>query len=101
MQAKTFTSGRVFLALLYSDSSFRPDCVILDVQLDDVSGLEVQLQLSWIRARTPIIFVAYAEEDWVREEALSAGATHFLNKPVDADELMAAVHSAVVRRLDS
>jgi FixJ family two-component response regulator len=100
MQARSFTSGGEFLALLHDDTSFKPDCVILEVQIGDVSGLEVQLQLSWIRVRTPVIFVTSSCERWIREEALAAGAVRFFNKPLDAARLIAAVHSAIISRLD-
>jgi FixJ family two-component response regulator len=85
MDADTFTSGQGFLDLLEVMPTFEPDCVILDVQMPGLNGLQVQEHLTRIRRDIPVIFITGADEVWIREQALAAGAVAFLCKPFKTD----------------
>ncbi|MFC0399214.1 response regulator transcription factor [Paraburkholderia rhizosphaerae] len=77
--ADTFASGDEFLDTLSSMPSYRPDCVILDVQMPGSNGLEVQRRLAG--QRVPVIFITAHDDAGVRDEALAAGAVAYLRKP--------------------
>src|SRR5262245_20379270 len=81
MEAEAFTSGRDFVELIDTMPSFQPDCLVLDVQMPGMNGLEVQEQLAGRSSRLPIVFITAHDELGVRERALSAGALAFLRKP--------------------
>jgi FixJ family two-component response regulator len=87
MNAQTFNSGQDFLDLLHAMPSFDPDCLILDVQMQGINGLDVQEQLTKRGKMIPVIFITAHDEVGVREKALAAGAVAFLRKPFN-DELL-------------
>jgi FixJ family two-component response regulator len=65
--------------------SFEPDCVILDVQMPGLNGLQVQERLTRIRRDIPVIFITGADDVWIREQALTSGAVAFFYKPFKTD----------------
>ena len=70
-------------------------CLLLDVRLPGMNGLELQRQLGVMHWRIPIIFVtAYADDD-VRAHALAAGAIAVLSKPCREDDLLHAIDVAL------
>ena len=77
MDAETFSSGQTFLDLLEAMPSFQPDCVILDVQMPGVNGLDVQQQLIRNGNKVPLIFITAHDEVGAREKALAGGALAF------------------------
>lgn len=87
MNAQTFSSGQDFLDLLHAMPSFKPDCLILDVQMQGINGLDVQEKLTKGGKTIPVIFITAHDEVGVRERALAAGAVAFLRKPFN-DELL-------------
>jgi FixJ family two-component response regulator len=87
MEASTFTSGQEFIDLLEAMPSFDPDCVVLDVQMPGLNGLEVQERLVNSGSRLPVIFITAHDDMAARERALAAGAVGFLRKPFN-DELL-------------
>jgi FixJ family two-component response regulator len=87
MNAQTFSSGQDFLDLLHAMPSFEPDCLILDVQMQGINGLDVQERLTKGGKMIPVIFITAHDEVGVREKALAAGAVAFLRKPFN-DELL-------------
>ena len=86
MAADAFTSGREFIDRVETTPSFQPDCVVLDVQMPGMNGLEVQERLASSGNRLPVIFITAHDEAGVRDRALAAGAVAFLRKPFN-DEL--------------
>ncbi|HSE87149.1 MAG TPA: response regulator [Candidatus Binatia bacterium] len=86
VEAHAFTSGREFIDLIEKTPSFQPDCVVLDVQMPGMNGLEVQQRLTNSGNRLPVIFITAHDEAGVRDRALAAGAVAFLRKPFN-DEL--------------
>jgi FixJ family two-component response regulator len=94
MQAEVFASGDRFLEFLSSVPSYRPDCVILDVQMPGLNGLEVQRRLAG--TGMPVIFITAHDDIGVREQALSAGAAAYLCKPFNDELFVTTVRSALV-----
>lgn len=88
----TFASAEEFLA-----SPHRQEiaCLILDVRLPGMSGIELQRRLAESGCTIPIIFVTAHGDASLRDMLLKAGAAGFLNKPVRSDTLLREIHSAL------
>jgi FixJ family two-component response regulator len=91
-QVKTFVSAENFLEV---GRDSQTGCVILDIGLPGMSGLDLQRHLAAKNFRVPIIFVSAHDETETRTQALAGGAIAFLSKPVDDKQLLAALDSAV------
>ena len=87
MDGETFTSGQEFLDLLEAMPSFRPDCLILDLQMPGINGLEVLKRIARSDNTVRVIFITAHDEVGIREKALLGGAVAFLRKPF-GDELL-------------
>jgi FixJ family two-component response regulator len=72
-----------------------PACLILDVRMPGMDGLELQRRLAAAARRVPIIFITAHLDDHTRAQALRAGAVDFLPKPFSEKALLDAVHSAL------
>src|SRR5262245_39648861 len=72
-------------------------CLISDVQMPGMSGLELQNQLRAQGIRLPVIFMTAYPELAAQEQALASGALGFLNKPFDEDKLIACLDQALSR----
>ena len=81
--------------LLDSDAIRRTECLILDVRMPGMDGLELQRRLNVARSRIPIIFVTAHEDENRRKQAIEAGAVDFLRKPFEASTLLAAVRASL------
>ena len=89
---KTFESAEAFLA----QSDPKADgCLVLDVTMPGVDGLELQRRLAATDASLPIVFVSGHGDIPMSVRAIKAGATDFLTKPIDARTLVAAVRAAI------
>lgn len=97
MDAETFSSGQNLLDLFEAMPSFRPDCLILDVQMPRMSGLAVQENLAQGGKTFPVIFITAHDDVGIREKALAAGAVAFLRKPF-IDELLIKTIEEALRR---
>jgi Response regulator len=97
MDGETFSSGQRFLDLLDAMPSFQPDCLILDVQMPGLNGLEVQERLATTGNSIPVIFITAHDEVGTREKAIGAGAVAFLRKPFN-DELLIKMLSQALKR---
>jgi FixJ family two-component response regulator len=95
MEADTFASGQEFIDFIEAMPSRRFNCVILDVQMPGLNGLNVQERLKRLGNRFPIIFLTAHDEVSVRERALAAGAVAFLRKPFAAELLIKTLRAAV------
>ncbi|MFM0007283.1 MULTISPECIES: response regulator transcription factor [Paraburkholderia] len=93
IEAETFSSGEEFLDTLSAIPSYRPSCVVLDIQMPGISGLEVQRQLAPIGL--PIIMITAHDELSARQTALVSGAVAYLRKPLNGAILIKAVEMAV------
>jgi FixJ family two-component response regulator len=96
MEADTFTSGRAFIEFIEATPGAQIDCVVLDVQMPGLNGLEVQEQLARGDQRFPVIFITAHDQVGVREQALAAGALAFVRKPFN-DELLIKVLSTALK----
>lgn len=85
---RAFASAEEFIA---ANCQSEVECLILDQRLPGLSGLELQAMLKREQCGLPIIFVTSHDDDVTRAKAFENGALHFLNKPIDADELVRCV----------
>ena len=92
-KAIAYDSAEAFLAASKSDQS---DCLILDVQLPGMSGLELQANLAKEGSKCPIVFISAFSHEYARGQAINAGEARFLPKPLDADELIRCIAKMVV-----
>jgi len=93
-QVEAFTSAQEFLASTRPDT---PCCLILDVRLPQVSGLDIQAELTKAQIHIPIIFVTGHGDVPMSVKAMKAGAVEFLTKPFRDQDLLDAVKVAVER----
>jgi FixJ family two-component response regulator len=90
--AEAFVSGEEFL-----DSGFleRSACLILDVRLPGMSGVELQQRLVANHCEVPVIFITAYEDRRMRAQALRDGVRAFLLKPLSEGELLTAINDAL------
>jgi FixJ family two-component response regulator len=89
---ETFEDAEAFLAHLASHS---PACLILDVRMPGMSGLELYDHLSTERRAIPTIFITGHGDSTMAARAIEAGAAGFLLKPFEDEQLLEAVRGAV------
>jgi FixJ family two-component response regulator len=97
MTAETYASSTEFVELIEALPSFQPDCVVLDVQMPGMSGVEVQASIRRARGAIPVIFITAHEDRVSRAQAMAAGATAFLRKPFDDSLLVRTLDAALGR----
>ena len=96
--AYAFASAREFLmSPQLSDTA----CLIADVEMPGMSGVELQEHLIAHGHSTPIVFITAFPEDRVRDRVMSAGAVDFLRKPFDVPQLIECVERALRRQSHS
>jgi FixJ family two-component response regulator len=84
-EVETFRTARAFLDHPLPD---RPACLVLDVQLPGLSGLDLQTELAWARKDIPIIFITGYGDVPMSVRAMKRGAVNFLEKPLNDQELL-------------
>ena len=84
-------SGSQFIASL---SEGTPDCLIVDLQMPEMTGLELQQNLNRSNIRIPTIIITAHDEMGMRERCKSVGAIAYLSKPVNDASLFAAIEVA-------
>jgi len=94
LRVETFGSTREFLAVKRPEA---PACLVLDVRLPDVSGLEFQRELADANVQIPIIFITGHADVPMTVRAMKAGAVEFLTKPFRGQELLDAIQDAIAR----
>jgi FixJ family two-component response regulator len=87
-----FASGEDFLAFPHWQETA---CLILDVRLPGMSGIELQRRLLDAGSPVPIIFITAHGDATLRDVAMRAGAAGFLNKPVRSETLLSKIHAAI------
>ena len=90
-RAETFAFAQEFLA---RPRSVVPSCLILDVTLPDLNGLELQERIASERTDMPIIFLAGIADIAMTVRAMKRGALEFLTKPFDAEALLIGIQQA-------
>jgi FixJ family two-component response regulator len=92
LRVETFASAQDFLIAKRPDA---PSCLILDVRMPGLSGLDLQLKLSEAHIRIPIIFITGHGDIPMSVHAMKEGAHEFLTKPVRGQDLLDAAHKAI------
>ena len=98
LTAVTYSSGQAFLDDYSHD---QPGCLVLDVRMPGMSGLELQHQLNARGAIIPVIFITGHGDVPMAVEAMQHGAFDFVQKPFRDQELLDRVHSALERDQES
>ena len=93
-KAVTFSSAQEFLGCAWTEP---PSCVVLDLQLPGLSGLDLQKQMAEAALETPIVFLTGHGNIPSSVQAIKAGAVEFLTKPVDDQDLLKAIQEAIER----
>jgi FixJ family two-component response regulator len=94
LRAESFATGEEFLGAKHSG---RPSCLVLDVRLPQISGLDFQRRLADSGLRIPIIFVTAHGDIPMSVKALKSGAVEFLTKPFRDQDLLDAIQQALER----
>jgi FixJ family two-component response regulator len=93
-QPQVFGSAQQYLA---HPRALVPSCLVLDVTLPGLSGLELQSLIAGDRIDMPIIFITGHADVPMTVKAMKAGAVEFLTKPIPEDVLISAIESAIAR----
>ncbi|HSC13889.1 MAG TPA: response regulator [Gammaproteobacteria bacterium] len=91
-RAEAFNSALVFLDSL---AERVPDCVVLDLQMPTMTGVEVQEHLLKLKDPPPVIIITAHDESKTRERCLALGAVRYLRKPIEGDLLIDSIEKAV------
>ncbi len=91
-RVEVFASGEDFLN---SPSISKTDCLITDVRMPGMSGLELQERLNAAGASIPIVFISAHDDTEARARAIRGGAIDFLQKPFSADSLLGAISACL------
>lgn len=92
LKARTFDSAEAFLR---SPERVRTACVITDVQMPDMSGIDLQARLRSEGDLLPLIFITAFPEERIRNMAQAAGAIGFLAKPFEGDDMVSCIDDAL------
>jgi FixJ family two-component response regulator len=93
-QPETFASAQEFLS---RPRALAPSCLVLDVTLPDLNGLDLQKRVAVDRMDMPIIFITGYGDVPITVQAMKAGAVEFLTKPFADDVLLSAIRHAIER----
>jgi len=92
LQADSYASGQEFLD---AAAQRQPDCVVVDLHMPGMSGLQALHKLKAAGRAPPIVIITAHDEPATREQCLAAGATAFLRKPLDERLLLNAISAAL------
>lgn len=95
-QVATYPSAQQLLEALPDES--KPGCILLDVQMPGLGGLEFQGRLNALGSTLPIVFLTGFADTATTVRAIKAGAEDFLTKPVESEQLLGAVERALARQ---
>ena len=94
LEVQTFASAREFLR---ADRPDAPGCLVLDIRLPDMSGLDLQQKLTEAKIDLPIIFITGHGDIPMSVRAMKAGAVEFLTKPFKDQDLLDALQQAIAQ----
>jgi len=94
LQVETFASAEEFLS---RPRALVPSCLVLDISLPELSGLDLQKLIGTDRVDLPLIFITGHGDIPMTVQAMKAGAVEFLTKPIDDDALLSAIRHAIER----
>ena len=91
-QPVAYSSAEAFL-----EDAKRPqfDCLVLDLQLGGMSGLELYQRIAAVKDRTPVVFLTAHDDPAVREQAIAAGCAGYFRKTDSGSVVLAAIHHAI------
>jgi FixJ family two-component response regulator len=92
LDTEAYGSGHEFLDTL---ETIMPDCVVLDLQMPEMSGLELQKRLRDSGLSLPVVIVTGHDEPGMRARCLAAGVSAYLRKPIDGKALVEAISRAI------
>ena len=92
LDADAYGSGREFLEAL---GDARPDCLVLDLQMPEMNGLELQQHLADTGIHLPVVVITGHDEPGMRAQCMAAGASTYLRKPLDDKVLLEAIDRAI------
>lgn len=98
LDAESYASGQEFLDVV---RSWRPDCVVLDLHMPGMSGLQVLRQLKSANLLLSVVVITAHDEPETREQCIEAGACAYLRKPLEDRLLLNAVSAAMRSRVKS
>jgi len=93
-RAETFGSAQEFLAHLTAEA---PSCLVLDLQMPGLSGLDLQKRIAEVGLEVPIVFLTGHGNIPSSVQAMKAGAVEFLTKPFEEEKLLQAIEEAIER----
>jgi two-component system, LuxR family, response regulator FixJ len=91
-QVETFASAELFLK---SEAPRKADCLVLDIRMPGIDGLELQRQLNAAQSHIPIIFLTAHDDKAYRTRAIDAGAVNFFHKPFEANAFVVTTQVAL------
>jgi FixJ family two-component response regulator len=94
MDAEAFASGEAFLSSL---DKFRPDCVVLDLQMPGLTGRDVQKRLISMQINLPVILITAHDDMVMQQQSLSDGAANYLRKPLRGDVLVRSINESIAK----
>jgi FixJ family two-component response regulator len=94
LRVETFESAQEFLARPATEA---PSCLLLDLQLPGLSGLDLQQRMAEVGLEIPIVFLTGHGDIPASVQAMKAGAVEFLTKPFDDEKLLRAIEEAIER----
>jgi len=93
LSVESFASGAEFLR---SADDHQPDCVVLDLHMQEMSGFEVQSRLARAHPRVPVVVITGHDTPESRSRSLGGGAKSYLCKPIDDQTLLKAIDAAII-----
>ena len=94
LSATAYASGQELMKRLEQDEP-RPDCLIVDAHMPQMTGLELQQHLITLGMRLPMVIYSADDAPEIRARYLAAGIAEYLRKPAGGDELLAAINRAM------
>lgn len=91
-RAEGFSSATEFLTSL---RTVVPDCLVLDLHMPVMTGIELQEELGRLGKQLPVIIITAHDEPGARDRCLTLGASYYLRKPVECDALLGSIRSLV------